>query len=829
MSHWRFTATDECRRVRREIAKLLTADSDKIPPDRLSFFLGWITPNDPAVPEETWRTIARALETRWAAEKDPEVRHQLSAPITQVLSHIGTKELLVFLRRQLAEGPEQYRAAYALQLFNTLLSEPWSAPNEDEAFTLLERVSDAEEPADRLFAQVGALYRLTDAMVNGRNQAGLAKIEHIEQLPRKERLAKTEEQLQLARQGFADRLKQEMTRHEGRLVQWLAVERMYLDTQTKRNLAEIAGECWEALPALAVARPANAEDEDSPDAVIDASYRLDRALQNRYLSTLMYLATRKEADALPTGCGNSSRRRSLRNRMNAGGSALNFNCCWRSIVRMISRTLTAWLAVDDGDSRWRLALGYLLAELGSVPEAIALFEGVEVADELGPTTYAVLADWYLAANRRDAYEKARIRVFQTLEEWRMYQWLYQKLVPWQLHRRAPPSGFDGGAFLMFWPSSRNVAQPQNYLQYLQQFYQATHDFRLLAVLADSIVGHTAARVYPFVQNLQGVLNEIRDEATADQLKKKIAEVRERAKTAVDRRALDMLETQVERRAAEVQNQAGPHVAAALAALQRAYEHEWSTGEQRLMADFLAGLGRIAPKPLADEQTRQLRRVDDGRRGGRLDTGCTSGCLWHRRSGITGAPRRPSTFCRGPSRNISRPATASSPSRPITPWRLSFPGSTVSGTTPAPRKSSATSCGIRGTRNSGCGSFRTSTTSTRKPCRTTERFRWGKAKRFTKRMNARCSKTSRPPTRTIVTILVNQLCGMYRIANSQENCRSSRRPDELCDEGRSLKSSNGRRAITWRSSTRSRTRCTTLPGARKARLRPHRTHRETEPG
>src|SRR5262249_42158313 len=141
MSHWRFTPTDECRRVRREIMKLLAADVAKIAPERINSLLGWITPNDPAVPAETWNAIARRLEARWSAEKDPELRHQLSAPLTQVLSHIGTNELLVFLRRQLAEGPEQYRAAYALQLFNTLLSEPWSAPIEDEAFTLLERVS----------------------------------------------------------------------------------------------------------------------------------------------------------------------------------------------------------------------------------------------------------------------------------------------------------------------------------------------------------------------------------------------------------------------------------------------------------------------------------------------------------------------------------------------------------------------------------------------------------------------------------------------------------------------------------------------------------------
>jgi Flp pilus assembly protein TadD len=161
---------------------------------------------------------------------------------------------------------------------------------------------------------------------------------------------------------------------------------------------------------------------------------------------------------------------------------------------------------------------------------------------------------------------------------------------------------------MFTALFEKSGQPQSYLWLLQQFYQASHDFRLLAVLAESVVGHSAGKVYPFVQSMHGVLSEIRDEATTDQLREQIAKVRERAKSNVDKRALDLLEAQVERRAAEVQNQPGPHIAAALAALQRAFERDWSDGEQRLMADLLAGLGTISAQPLADEQRRKLQAL-----------------------------------------------------------------------------------------------------------------------------------------------------------------------------------------------------------------------------
>ena len=62
--------------------------------------------------------------------------------------------------------------------------------------------------------------------------------------------------------------------------------------------------------------------------------------------------------------------------------------------------------------------------------------------------------------------------------------------------------------------------------------------------------------------MSGVINEVRDEATADSIVERIVAARSRAKTEVDRRALDLLELLVERRAAELQNQPGPHAKSA---------------------------------------------------------------------------------------------------------------------------------------------------------------------------------------------------------------------------------------------------------------------------
>jgi len=57
---------------------------------------------------------------------------------------------------------------------------------------------------------------------------------------------------------------------------------------------------------------------------------------------------------------------------------------------------------------------------------------------------------------------------------------------------------------------------------------------------------------------------------------------------------------------------------ALAAMQRAFKREWSSGEPRLMAGLLASLGRITQKPLAEEQVRQLEALHDGAEEGSID-------------------------------------------------------------------------------------------------------------------------------------------------------------------------------------------------------------------
>ncbi len=250
MGNYYFQQSDECRRVRKAALKMLLDQVDKLPPESLQRLINWISPNDPAVEKEAWQKIAAGLRVRWDAEADWQVKNQFGAMVAQVLQgHIGAEAWLDFVRTQLKEAPAEYRAGYAQQLFNALLGQPWKAAYEDEAFSLLERLSDAEQRSQREAAEIAALYRMTDAMVHARYQDRMKAIEHQEKLTRTELSAKQAENLRGAREDYANRLRKEMARRQGRIVPWMNIERMYLDVQTGRDLDKVAEECFEILPS----------------------------------------------------------------------------------------------------------------------------------------------------------------------------------------------------------------------------------------------------------------------------------------------------------------------------------------------------------------------------------------------------------------------------------------------------------------------------------------------------------------------------------------------------------------------------------------------------
>lgn len=608
MSQWQFQNSDACRALRKEFARVLIDKMAELELVHIQRFIQWIWPNDPAVEKEAWKQMAMGIQERWEAEKNPDLKHQLAEPLARILRHqLGASELLAFLHRQMKEGSERYRMAYTNDLFYTLLEQPWSQEFEDEAFGLLSKLSDDKDDPVRLGVLVHGLYQLDDWCVRARQAALMAAVEHQEKLSRTELKALQRETLQKARENLAARLAQEAARQDASLATWLTIERLYFEVTLGRDPKAIAAACLERVGA-------------EPPKSQPLPNWLDALLLERHLETLEYLASRPKADP-----GLITR---LLAYFDMGIAADPDNQAWKEhkyrLLLALDRpdemeqAFKAWIRPGKADNTWRLALAYLHAERNRLSEAIQLFEAIQATDELGPEEYRTLADWYLVANQKEKHEEALVSQLMTEEENRLSQRLYQQLYPWQRGEDAMPQELDPQVIRIFTALFRKSQYPSNYLWQLQQFYQHSRDFRLLKCLAEGVIGHSAAQIYPFIQQMSGVLGEIRDEATADSVIELLGQVRERAKTAVDQRGLDLLESQVERRAAEVLNQPGPHAARALAALQRAFKGEWSPGERRLMADFLGSLGNISQASLAKEQLRQLEILHGEEKEGSYD-------------------------------------------------------------------------------------------------------------------------------------------------------------------------------------------------------------------
>ena len=261
--------------------------------------------------------------------------------------------------------------------------------------------------------------------------------------------------------------------------------------------------------------------------------------------------------------------------------------------------LQEWVQADQAEATWRHALAVLLAERGEIKPAIEHFERIERENELTAGDYRLLSGWYMADDRRADFERARRAVYDATPENQLYNFLQQQTSRVAGRTDQTPDELDEDVRFAITSLMSRTQNPRRYRWQIQQLYQATRDFRILAGVADGLIGQSAQGIYRQLSMWNQLTSEIRHEATADSLLKRISELRQQAKTDTDLRALDLLESLIERRSSEVENQPGSHIQRAVDAMRRAFEREWQPGERVLMAGWLQELGCLlytSPSP-----------------------------------------------------------------------------------------------------------------------------------------------------------------------------------------------------------------------------------------
>ncbi len=399
------------------------------------------------------------------------------------------------------------------------------------------------------------------------------------------------------------------------LLGWLGTncERLYLMARLQQDAGKIAGECWEYL---------GTQNPFAEGAKVERPWQR-AVLIERHLATLEYLAAQPTAEPAMV--------KQLLDWLARGIAAQPDEPKWKQHLHRLlvvldrpaelKAALLEWTQREsETRNSWRIALGYLRAELAEIADAVRDFEAVEKKDELGPAEYRAMANWYLVLNRQTDSTRATVAQYGAMDEWSLANRIQQHASKIQQgFNNGTPEDFDPAVVAMFRAIFRKSQNPGQHIYQLGTLYRYTKDFRLLECLADGVVGNSEGQIYSFLGSMNGVLPYVNDEAVCDQILAHLAEVSKGVKTRVDARGLDLLEVLVRRKAAEVLNQPGQQVPLALAAMRRAFAgDEWGIGERRLMAQLLAGLGTISQEPLAAEQRNELQALDRASEAGTPD-------------------------------------------------------------------------------------------------------------------------------------------------------------------------------------------------------------------
>ncbi len=601
MNHNLFSKSEAAAALRKSFKQVLVNEVDTLKVQAISQLVGWMAVNDPKVEKEEWAALASRMEARWDVleQKDPD-RPILGSALVSALNQAGNLNGVTrFLRKQWKAGPATCQQGYLEQFYSNLLNHEWQEDIETELFTLIQAFAGKnDDPQLRLAGTVPVLMEIVDAMAKARQKASLEKVEKKDDLSRIEyrKLVTTHEQQ--AREGMLKRLEMEEELQAEQLKPWTRIERLYLEMKVGRDANAVAAACWKLLPV------------EPPACKKEKMNVLDAGLIDRCVTTLACLAAKQSAD------------KALVDKLSAYldlGVERNPDLSYwryqkyrllvaRNEPQPLEEALKSWIKPEKADDTWRLALGYLVAEMNRVEEAVGLFEQIETRDGLGQKEYAILSGWYQVLDQKEKQKETELKELMVIDEYKLSSRLDMILNPWYRNNDKVPEALDPAAIKIFTALLRKTQNLNRYNYHLRNFYRYTKDFRLLECMSEGVLGHTAAQVYPYVGGLRELLSDVREEATVDTAMAYLAQVRLNAKTRVDERALDILELLMRRRAAEVQNQPGPHSEKALEAMKRAFKGEWQTGERKLMAELLSGLGNMTSEPLKQEQLRELKAL-----------------------------------------------------------------------------------------------------------------------------------------------------------------------------------------------------------------------------
>ena len=374
--------------------------------------------------------------------------------------------------------------------------------------------------------------------------------EHPEKLTRTQYAETMAKHLETAREGVAATLKRQFI-DDSELSKWATLEVMHLNVNLDNDLKQIADDCWKVLEEKPTDYSAIISKSQSPEEKLQLTIQQQR--MDRTFAIARFLAARASAS--------DDLREQVSQYIEAGiqldsddkyaWQSLQYD--WMIVLDQpdeLREKLIRWIRTDPLPTKWQRGLARLEAELGNIDKAISITKALQETARLTPQDQAALAEWYLVSDRRKDYEQAKIDTLEASQEYDLSNFIGNRMQIWTNTSQTMPTELDENVLFAFRALFRKSSHPENYVSQLAQFYKASRDFRMLQMVPDALMGQTPQQVYPMLQAISSDLLElVLKEATADELRQRIEELRATAKSKLDSRALNLLDAMVAQRAA----------------------------------------------------------------------------------------------------------------------------------------------------------------------------------------------------------------------------------------------------------------------------------------
>lgn len=557
---------------------------------------GW----HPEAGAERWRQLVEAFLDRWMATREPDTNHWVWSIVG---SHGTWQQKLAYRRHAVAVAPVDTKARERRTLFDDIVALHWSGELESELWSLWPQLESDLYPEEKdkarvdTVVRVSSLARINDWMMK-RVEARLDEAGDRNDLTRRELDQRKKDLTRETRRHIIARLRPLEASAPEPLRPWVRLERFWFEAKIGELTPATAPALW------AILRPAWERTKDEPTTKIAL---LDRILILRSLATLARLSLEDGADAIraelfafldpdtPERKG-ALGLRDWRYRLNI---ALDR-------VEDVTRELREWYGNGSLDrAHWGRPLAYVLAEGGDLESAVPIFD--KLADEgmLNAKDLGILATWKVALDDHEGELAARAHSFETMNEWNLGRWIDGQAGKYD--GDSPPPDLDPQIPVALNVLTRKSQDPSRHMGRISRLYASTRDFRLLACMANAVIGQTGQKIYPYLGNARKVLQFIQEEATLDQLMDHIVALQAKAQTDVDRRALHMLTFLAQFHALEQGIGVKDHARSVRAALEAARKGTWHFGEREAMANLLSGL-HLRPDGIVDFAADWLREL-----------------------------------------------------------------------------------------------------------------------------------------------------------------------------------------------------------------------------